>query len=220
MNEQKTKQPKYMVSIYEAVADPATLKFTFVPRGLQQARLPDEPPREVPQYILSLKQEGGAVAVEWSREPPKAAIKVELEGLALERLAARNAWVARVTGLVAAVESWARELDWVTKRIEKKQDDPRVGSPKVPALVMQQDAVRVLLDPISSSAPGGEGLVDLYLMPGYDDIANLYHREGGWHVHYVFPDASAAARIKAGTAKPLSKETLTLVLDAMKKNGE
>ena len=57
-------------------------------------------------------------------------------------------------------------------------------------------------------------------MPGYDDIASLYHREGGWHVQYVFPTQNAAAGIKAGESRPLSEKTLGVVLDEMKKHAE
>jgi len=85
---------------------------------------------------------------------------------------------------------------------------------------MQEETVRVLLEPISASAPGSDGLVDLYLMPGYDDIANLYHRKDGWHVHYVFPTPKAVAGIKEGESRPLSKKTLGVVLDDMKKHAE
>ena len=35
----------------------------------------------------------------------------------------------------------------------------------------------ILLEPV---APGTEGVVDLYLMPGYDDIASLYHYSNRW----------------------------------------
>ena len=42
------------------------------------------------------------------------------------------------------------------------------------------------MEPVARSSPGIEGLVDLYLLPAYDDIASLYHYSGKWHVHYYF----------------------------------
>ena len=57
-------------------------------------------------------------------------------------------------------------------------------------------------------------------MPGYDDIANLYHREGIWHVHYVFPTEKGVATVREGESRPLSKKTLGLILDEMKKHAD
>lgn len=118
------------------------------------------------------------------------------------------------------MEGWAKDLGWSTKRIDRKIEDARLGNHKAAGLVMQEDAVRILLKPISASAPGADGLVDLYLMPGYDDIASLHHREDGWHVHYVFPAQNGVAGIKEGESRPLSKNTLRAVLDEMKKYAE
>src|SRR5262249_50078611 len=78
-------------------------------------------------------------------------------------------WLKRLGDLVQQVESWARELDWATRRIDKTMEDSWLGSYKAPALIMQRETTRVLLEPIARTAPGAEGVVDLYLMPAYDD---------------------------------------------------
>ena len=143
-----------------------------------------------------------------------------MEEIARERAAERVAWIQPVSDLVKCVEGWAKDLGWSTRRIDKKIEDGRLGNPKAAGLVMQDDTVRILLEPVSASAPGADGLVDLYLMPGYDDIASLYHREDGWHVQYVFPAQNAVAGIKEGESRPLSKKTLRAVLDEMKKHAQ
>jgi hypothetical protein len=127
----------------------------------------------------------------------------------------RDAWLSRLNGLVGEVEGWARELGWSTRRIEKKLEDHEIGLHKVPALLLQEETVRVLLDPIARSSPGAEGIVDLYLMPGFDDIASLYFLEDGWHLHYMFPGSPTVASIREADSMPLSKETFEAVLDAM-----
>ena len=81
-----------------------------------------------------------------------------------------------------------------TRRIEKRLDDSGVGTHKVPALLLQEDTVRVLLEPVSRRAPGAEGVVDLYLMPAFDDIATLYFYDGGWQLHYMFPASPIVAK--------------------------
>src|SRR4051794_19175368 len=100
----------------------------------------------------------------------------------------RAEWLDRLSGLTSLVGGWAEELDWSTRRIEKMMKDSRLGSYKAPALMMQKGATRVLLDPITRFAPGADGVVDLYLMPAYDDIASLYFVDGEWRLQYVPPD--------------------------------
>lgn len=220
MNNQTAERLRYTVSVYEVEGDPSVLRFTFVPKGLQQARRHGELPKPVPQYIASVRGQGDKVAFVWDN-PPERATREELEQIARDRLSERAAWIRRVSELIETVEKWAKELDWSTKRIGKRLEDPRIGNHKVSALIMQEDTVRILLEPVSASAPESLGLVDLYLMPGYDDIANLYFWEGAWHIHYVFPSQKTVAdNKKAGTSQPLSKKTLGVVLAEMKKHGQ
>ncbi len=220
MSKQKTAQPRYTVTVYDEPGGPGVLRFTFVAKGLPQARTPGEPPKPVPEYIVSVQGHGEESAFTWVKSPRKESTKAELEEIARERVTDRAAWIQRVSDLVNSVEGWAKDFGWSTKRIDKKIEDTRLGNHKAAGLVMQEDTVRVLLEPISASAPGSDGLVDLYLMPGYDDIASLYHREAGWHVHYLFPTQKAVAGIKEGESRPLSKKTLGVVLDEMKRHAE
>jgi hypothetical protein len=130
----------------------------------------------------------------------------------------RDEWLDRLSNLVENVETWAKELDWSTRRIEKKMEDSQVGNYQAPALLLQKETTRVLLEPIARSAPGAEGVVDLYLMPAYDDIASLYYTNGEWNLHYMFPGRPIVATIKDASARPLSRETLQEVLEEMSKN--
>jgi hypothetical protein len=216
MSKQKTAQSRYMVWVHDEPNEPGVLRFIFTPKGLQQARTPGEPPKPVPQYVVSVQGHGEESEFTWIKPPPRESMKAEM----VEIVTDRAAWIQRVSDLVESVEGWAKDLGWSTKRIDKKIEDTRLGNHKAAGLVMQEDAVRVLLEPISAFAPGSDGLVDLYLMPGYDDIASLYHREDGWHVHYVFPTQKAGAGMKEGESRPLSKKTLSVVLDELKKHAE
>ena len=69
------------------------------------------------------------------------------------------------------------------------------------------------------SAPGAEGVVDLYLMPAYDDIASLYYYGDRWNLHYMFPGTKPAATVREAEALPLSKEALEKVLAEMRQNA-
>ncbi len=96
--------------------------------------------------------------------------------------------------------------------------DSRLGAYEAPALLMQKETTRVLLDPIARFTPGADGVVDLYLMPAYDDIASLYLVNGEWRLHYMFPPKSAAT-VRDAESTPLSKEVLERVLDEMTANA-
>lgn len=128
-------------------------------------------------------------------------------------------WLHRLSALIQDVQTWAEELGWTTKKIELTLSDSLLGKYKAPALLMQDDSVRILLEPIARTAPGAEGVVDLYLMPAYDDIASLYLYNNGWHVHYMFPGTPMVGTIREAVAKPLSIDTLRDVFEAMKENA-
>jgi hypothetical protein len=127
-------------------------------------------------------------------------------------------WINRLSELVESVDTWAQELGWATRRIQKKMEDSQIGQYRAPALLMQEGTVRIILEPIARSAPGAEGVVDLYLMPAYDDIATLFY-EGEWKLQYPFPKAPLADDVEEVPPLPFSKETLRAVLEELKKNA-
>jgi hypothetical protein len=133
----------------------------------------------------------------------------------------RDGWLQRLASLVGQIERWGNALDWTTRRIEKRMSDSRLGEYKAPALLLQKETVRILFEPITHSAPGADGVADLYLMPAYDDIASLYHCDGKWHLHYLFPGAPIKGKYTAGDAEsqPLTKTALRKVLNEMTKHA-
>jgi hypothetical protein len=131
----------------------------------------------------------------------------------------RDDWLTQLRDLINDVQRCAEASGWSTRQIEKNMEDSEIGKYQAPALLLQMDATRLLLEPIARSAPGAEGVVDLYLMPAYDDIASLYFYDGQWHVHYMFAEMANVAAVRDTSAKPLSDESLREVLDEMKKNA-
>ena len=216
----KIERPRYVVSVYEVEDVPGVLKFTFVPRGPLGQRAAGEAKR-TPQYVVRASGNPDNPAFDWGDSPDApGAAQDELETIARSRLAALRAWTNRVDELVDRVELWGNELGWATRRIEKRLDDSGVGAHKVPVLLLQEGTVRVLLEPVSRRAPGAEGVVDLYLMPAYDDVASLYFQEGDWHMHYALSGGDEVVSIKEAESKPFSKETLAVVFQEMKKHGQ
>jgi len=130
----------------------------------------------------------------------------------------RDAWLGRLSNLIQNVQTWAKEVGWSTRRIDVPLSDSHIGQYKAPALLLQKSNVRIFLEPISRSAPGAEGVVDLYIMPAYDDIATFYYYDGDWHVHYDFSEIQTATTRGDTEAKALTAATLGEVLEAMEAN--
>lgn len=102
----------------------------------------------------------------------------------VEDLQLHQEWLARLDALLTDAEAWAKELDWSTRRIVTDLDDGPNGDYEAPALILQYETKRALLEPIASLAPPDTtGIVFLYIMPAYDDFAKIYYYESSWHIH-------------------------------------
>jgi hypothetical protein len=121
-----------------------------------------------------------------------------------------------VRGLVDQVAVWAKDAGWVTKPYPKRMRARNRSVFEIPALYLQRGPTQLLLDPIAFDVPGSEAVVDLYLMPTYDDMASLYFREGRWTIHYAFPcDSTADASMDKVASLPLDGPNLLRILDAI-----
>lgn len=125
----------------------------------------------------------------------------------------RDRWIGRINALIESVRGWVQNEDWVTKRHPKKMRDAGGDVYEAPSLFLQRGATRLLLDPIAYDVPGSEGVVDLYLMPTYDDTATLSWVDGGWQIRYALHDAPVVAGVKQVEVMELSKRSINRVLD-------
>jgi hypothetical protein len=132
-----------------------------------------------------------------------------------QKEACRAEWLERLNDLVSSVETWAKEYGWATRRIEKTMKDSILGEYKAPALRIQEDFAQILLEPIARFTPGSEGVVDLYLMPSYDDVASIYFRDGTWNLHYMFTGTASVATLKDANPQAFDKEALHKVVSEM-----
>jgi hypothetical protein len=128
----------------------------------------------------------------------------------------RDRFQKRVEALIEKVKRWAEPHEWVTKPYSKKMRDVDRQVFEIPALFLQKGPTRLLLEPVAYDVPGAEALVDLYLMPTYDDKASLYFEGGDWVIHYLFhSDPLATHSVIETEALPLSEETINQVLDSI-----
>jgi hypothetical protein len=127
--------------------------------------------------------------------------------------ATRDEWLRQLRDLVAQIKGWAAGSGWRTREIEKSKRDSVLGRYKAPAMLMQRGTVEVILDPVGRFAPGTDGVVDLYLLPAYHDIASLYVVDGAWKLHYAHRASTELPRIKLAESVTLDEESLNRVLD-------
>ncbi|MBX9681663.1 MAG: hypothetical protein K2X38_23140 [Gemmataceae bacterium] len=209
-------QRGYMVKVHPRDGD--WYRLSYVPHGLQQVRIPGEESARAPEHEIRVNWKGDHA--EWLNPPGEQQIG-PLADDAMERVRNLRSWVEQLSELIVQIDGWAKNLGWSTKRIERPMEDAGIGNYKAPALVLQEpeEASRVLVEPVARSAPGTEGVVDLYLMPAYDDIASLYYYGGHWNVHYLLDGIPDVGDIREADPVPLSQETLGKVLSEMKKNA-
>ncbi len=213
-------RPTYLVSGYGLDGADGAVTFTFTPKGMQQERGSNGVPRRVSQFIVTACQVGGELQFDWNGTPDDPeGTREEIEKDITIRMQERAVWIKRVEKLVDLIDGWAKKLGWATRRVEKKLDDARVGTHRVPALLMQAETCRIILEPVGRSSLGAEGVVDLYLMPGYDDIASIYYYGDGWMMHYLYPGSTPIAETLQRKERPLSKEALEEVLAEMKQHA-
>jgi hypothetical protein len=211
-------QRSFMIRVRHA-ADPDTYVVHYVPRGLQQLRERGGDAKRIPEYKASAHVEGNDIVLTWHNPPTDLeADQEQFAHDATERVRLLHDWLCRLSTLVATVESWAKELGWSTRRIEKPMKDSEIGEYRAPALLLQEETIRIMLEPIGRSSPGTEGIVDLYLLPAYDDIATLCYYDDRWNLHYIPPSSESIATIREAEGKPLSKKTLRTVLAELKKH--
>ncbi len=131
----------------------------------------------------------------------------------------KKEWLDRLDQLMNDVSTWAKELDWSIRPIDKTLDDSIVGKHKVPVLLLQKGTMRILLEPIARQTPGAEGVVDLYLLPAYDDIASLYYETNGWKLHYMFSGQPTVGDIRQAESLPFSRQSFEKVVEEMANNA-
>jgi hypothetical protein len=129
-----------------------------------------------------------------------------------------GAWQQRLRELLDQVAQWAQESDWATREVKFKLKEVDAGSYTAPGLLMQKDSIKIMVEPIGSGAPGADGVVDLYLMPEYDDVASMYFENGVWNLYY-FSEQDGTFKAKVGLRelppRVVNKANLFGVLEEM-----
>ena len=138
----------------------------------------------MPEYKATAQVRGDVILVTWEKAPSDPeATQEDFDEDVRARVRTLHHWLEQLTPLVSHVRGWAEELGWAARVVDKPLEDADIGDYKAPALVLQRDMTRVGLEPIGHAAAGVEGIVDLYVLPAYDDIAKLFFYDNRWHLH-------------------------------------
>ncbi len=125
-------------------------------------------------------------------------------------------WLDRLGDLVSLVKGYVEASGWRTRQDTKPVTEPGLGRYEVPLLLMERAEVEVVLSPVARTVPGAGGVVDLYLMPAYDDVVSLDFEGDRWFIHYALPPESTVPRFVIEAERlPLDEGTINRVLDAV-----
>jgi hypothetical protein len=211
---------KYLVSLRQVPDTEAIYEITYTPRDVQPASRSGRATKRVMAFVATAQVRDDEVVVDWRKRPSDPeATQSDFNQDVGKRVRLLHAWIERLMPLVSRIGTWAKELDWSVRQVDKPMNDSEIGDYRAPGLVLQQDTVRVGLEPIGRSAPGTEGVVDLYLLPAYDDIASFYFYDNHWNLHYLAAIPAAVDTVRDVESKPLSKAVLEQVLDELMKNA-
>jgi hypothetical protein len=134
-----------------------------------------------------------AVASRVSTKRPAKAEEIDKARVALQQIVEvvrsqlRAEWLATVEQLFQQAETWARKQGWEVKRDHKRLDETLLGAMEIPVLLIHTTRGRLLLDPIARFVVGGDGLVDLCVMPSFDSV-RLVRNGKGWQVYPLVGD--------------------------------
>lgn len=120
----------------------------------------------------------------------------------------RDEWVRAVERLVADVESWCKTNDWPTRRIDKRIEENKIGEYVVPGLLIQVNFVKLMLEPGARFVTAADGVMDLYVMPQYDDVASITLRAGTWYVRYTVTGDAVSPELRSANPPIFAEEKL------------
>ncbi len=213
MNAREKIQRGYRVRIYPTERE--IYHLSYFPRGLMQSRGLNGRPKAVPEFPATAQLRGDEIQVEWEKTPSDMeATPQEFDDDVRVRVRTLRRWLGQLNALVSNVREWAEEDGWSARIVDKPLEEADIGDYSAPALVLQRDMKRLGLEPVGDAAPGIEGMVDLYVLPAYDDIAKLFFCDGRWRLHSMMDGT------KSGLNKPLTKKVFREVVVQMTANEE
>ncbi len=129
-------------------------------------------------------------------------------------------WQQLLTNLYTKVQSWIANRDCAVRLVDKTYEFNGSGRTKIQAMLIQEDAIKMILDPIDWDPVKKEALVDLYIMPQYDSGARFFFGLNDWRIYWVNPQILPVSEFqKTDEETLLNKENFNTLLDGLKQNA-
>jgi hypothetical protein len=128
--------------------------------------------------------------------------------------AGKAEWLDQLNDLLALVEGWSEASGWRTRRTTKPVTEPGLGRYDVPLLLVERGDVEFVFSPLARTGSAAGGVVDLYRMPGYDDVVRLAYEGGRWYFRSFDHPESTARRFVIPVPIALDGHTMRFFLDA------
>jgi hypothetical protein len=115
-------------------------------------------------------------------------------------------WLAAQENMLKEAAAAAKARDWYVEKDEKEVLESLLGTYKAPRLRIRTPDKEVLLDPIARFGSGGQGVVDLVVMPTYEMVYLVTFKHGRWQI------LSPRGRLHR---RPFSRKTLVNSIDRL-----
>jgi hypothetical protein len=104
-------------------------------------------------------------------------------------------WTKAAEDLIANTDSWAQEVGWATRRVEKRLSETLLGTYTLSQMLIHAAPYLYALDPVARFVPGAAGAFDLSIHPSYYTASLYRDYDGVWYAHYgVGPEANSGQR--------------------------
>ena len=92
-------------------------------------------------------------------------------------------WKSAIDRVERDAEAWSAEVQWRTRRVNKKIVESLIGQYEVPQLLIFAEPNLYVLDPIARFVPEAQGAMDFAAQPSYYTTSMYRAYDGTWYVH-------------------------------------
>jgi len=129
-------------------------------------------------------------------------------------------WQQILNDLFSKIRVWVSNRDCAVKLIDKTYEVNGSGRTTIPALLIQEEALKMIVDPIDWDPVKSESIVDLYIMPQYEDGARFFYGQNEWRLYWVDPEILYPRELqRTDGSTNLDSQNFNRLLDGLKQNA-
>ena len=93
-----------------------------------------------------------------------------------------NEWIAAQNKMLEVAMEAARKKEWYAEKDEKEVCEPLLGTYKAPRLRIKSIDREVVFDPVALFCGGGQGVVDLVVLPTFETAYYVVFKDNHWQI--------------------------------------